>query len=153
MALGDRLARGGDDHAVGADRRAAAGSKLCAGDLVPGVIARANERAGFDMPEPERERLDLHLSELIGVVIALDRQVLERRPQVLADREDVGVDLAQGLEGLGQLWPRLAEADHQRALRVGDMAVIGGVDLCALNDAQRPVPSFAPPDWLMDAPN
>ena len=85
-----------DDPAVGVDRRLAAQPlQLGAGHLVAGVVARAHERPRFDVLEAERERLDLHLGELVGVVVALEREVLERRAQVLADREDVAVDRAQ----------------------------------------------------------
>jgi hypothetical protein len=41
------------------------------------VIARPHERAGLDVLEPERQRRRLQLGELVGVVIALNRQVLE----------------------------------------------------------------------------
>ena len=71
------------------------------GHLVAGVVARADERRRLDVLEAERERLDLHLGELVGVVVALERQVLQRRAQVLADGQDVDVDRAQRLERLG----------------------------------------------------
>ena len=116
-----------DDPALGVERRLPPGRlQLGARDLVAGVVARADERAGFDVLEAERERLDLHLGELVGVVVALERQVLERRAQVLADRQDVDVDLAQRLERLGQLVARLAEPDHQARLGVDRVADLGG---------------------------
>ena len=43
----------------------------------------------------EGERLRAHLRELVGRVVALQRQVLPRRSQVLSDRQDVAVDVAK----------------------------------------------------------
>ena len=68
------------------------------------------------MLEPERERLGLHLRELVGVVVTLEREGAERRPEVLTDGQDVDVDRAERLERLVELISRLAETDHQRAL-------------------------------------
>ena len=115
--------------------------ELGAGHLVAGVVARAHERRRLDVLEAERQRLDLHLGELVGVVVALERQVLQRRAQVLADREDVDVDRAQRLERLGQLGPRLAEADHQARLRVDGVADLVGHLLGPAQDVQRCGPS------------
>src|SRR5712691_7076970 len=97
---GNPSAGGSDDPSVGADGRLASSKRLelGAGDLVASVVARADERSGFDVLEPQRQRLDLHLGELVGVVIALDGQMVDGRPQVLPDREDVRVDLAEGLK-------------------------------------------------------
>src|SRR6476661_5907868 len=68
-------AGGGDDPSLGVERRLAATERLELGarDLVAGVIARADERRGLDVPEPEGERLALHVGELVGVVVALER--------------------------------------------------------------------------------
>ena len=143
-----------DDAALGVERGAAAQvAQLGAGDLVAGVVAGADERPGLDVLEAERQRLGLHLGELVGVVVALERQVLDRRPQVLADREDVAVDRAQRLERLGQLVAGLAQADHQAALGVDLVAVLRGVDLGPLEDAQRPVPAGALADRLLEPPH
>ena len=87
--------------------------ELGAGDLVASVVARAHERCRLDVLEAERKRGGLHLGELVGVVVALEREVLQRGPQVLADGQDVDVVVAQCLERLLQLLARLAEADHQ----------------------------------------
>ena len=144
--------RGRHHAAVGVDRRLAAERlELGARDLVAGVVARADERARLDVLEAEREGLGLHLGELVGVVVAIERQVLLRRPQVLADREDVDVDLAQRLERLGELVAGLAQADHQRALRVGRVPVLVRVGLRPLEDAQRPIPAGALADRLLQA--
>ena len=55
---------------------------------------RADERTGFDVPEAEIEGLDLHRGELVRMVITLDGEVRERRAKVLADGQNVAVDLA-----------------------------------------------------------
>src|SRR5882672_10393191 len=88
-----------DDATLRIECRLAAAHRLelGAGDLVTGVVARADERTRLDVLEAEVQRGALHLGELVGVVVTLEREVLERRSQVLADREDVAVDLAQRL--------------------------------------------------------
>src|SRR5439155_16505955 len=149
--LSSLLARRRDDYSIGTDRRAPAhGPELRAGNLVASVVARAHERPRLDVLEPEGRSLDLHLGELVGVVIALDRQMLQRRPQVLTDREDVDVDRAERLERLRQLGPRLAEADHERALRMDGVPVLVGVDLGPLENAQGSVPAGPLPDRLLE---
>ena len=65
------------------------------GHLVPGVVRRADERPRLDVLEAQGQRLGLHLRELVGMIVALDRQVLLGRPQVLADGQDVAVHGAQ----------------------------------------------------------
>ena len=51
------------------------------------------------------------LGELVGVVVARDRQVLGRRAQVLAERQDVDVGGAQVAHGGEQLVPLLAQPE------------------------------------------
>ena len=85
-----------DDPTLGVDGRLAAQAlELGAGDLVASAIAGAHERPRLDVLEAELQGLDLHLGELVRMVVALQRQVLEGRPQVLPDRQDVAVDLAR----------------------------------------------------------
>ena len=68
-----------DDPALGVDGRAAAElAELGAGDLVAGVVAGPDERPRLDVPEAQRQGLVLHLGELVGVVVALEREVVER---------------------------------------------------------------------------
>ena len=100
------------------------------------------------MLEAERQGLLLHVRELVGGVVALQGEVIDRRPQVLADREDVAVDRAERLERLRHLLAGLAQADHEAALGVHLIAVLGGVDLGPFEDRQRPVPARA----LADGP-
>src|SRR5215218_3080128 len=119
--------------------------------LVPRLVARPDQRPRFDVPEPEPERFRLHLAELVRVVIPLDREVLRRWAQVLADRQDVAVDVAKGAERRRQLGPRLAEPDHQRALRVNGVRRLGRVDLGSLQHPQRPIPPGPLPDGLLQA--
>src|SRR5438093_12995186 len=103
-----------NDSALRVDRRLAAapGLELGARDLVAGVVARADERARLDVLEAECLCGGLHLGELVRVVVALDREVLERQPQVLADREDVAVDLAHRVEGRGRAVTGRPLPDH-----------------------------------------
>ena len=106
------------------------------------------------MAEPQRQRLLAHLGELVGVVVALDREVLHRRPQVLAKREDVAIDRAQVHERLAQLRPRLSQPDHDRRLGVdrggsGRPAEFARVRLRPLENAERSVVSSSLPDRLL----
>src|SRR3972149_9353310 len=144
-----------NDAAVRVERglRATRRPELGTGDLIPGVIARAHERPRFDVPEAKCERLGLHLRELIGVVIALQREVPERRSEVLTDRQDVAAHPAQGLERLGHLRARLAEADHERTLRMCRLAGFGRVGLGPLENAERAIPAGALPDRLLGGPH
>ena len=140
---------GSSDAALGVERGAAAQvAQLGAGHLVPGVVAGPDERRGLHVLEAERQGLGLHVRELVGRVVALEGEVVGRRPQVLADGEDVAVDRAERLEALRHLLAGLAQAHHQAALGVRLVAVLGGVDLRPLEDGQRPVPARA----LADGP-
>src|SRR3954451_1122717 len=68
-----------------------------------GVVARADQRAGRHRLEAHRVGLALELGELVGVPVADHRQVIDRGPQVLADREHLHVVLAEDPECLEQL--------------------------------------------------
>ena len=142
----------GDDPTLGIERRLAAeATELGPGHLVAGVVARPDERTRLDVPEPEGERLFLHGGELVGVVVALEREVVEARPEILADREDVDVDRPQRRECLAQLVARLAEADHQARLRVGRVADLGGHLLRPAQDVQAALPAGPLADRLLQA--
>src|SRR5262245_24080685 len=65
------------------------------GHQVTSVVARPDQRTRLDMLEAERQRLVLHLRELGRVVVALQRQMLLRWAEVLADGQDVAVDSTQ----------------------------------------------------------
>src|SRR3972149_11091682 len=82
-----------NDAAIRVERglRATRRPELGTGDLIPGVIARADEWTGLDVLEAEGKGLGLHLDELRGIVVALQREVPERRSEVLTDRQDVAV--------------------------------------------------------------
>jgi hypothetical protein len=51
--------------------------------------------------------------ELVGMPVAHDGQVTLGRAQVLADRDDLDLALAQPAEGVDHLVERLPEADHE----------------------------------------
>ena len=71
------LARRRDHSSVCVERRLTPAKRLelRTGNLVAGVVARPNQRGGLDVLEAELEGLDLHLGELVGVVVALERQM------------------------------------------------------------------------------
>ncbi len=77
--------------------------------LLVGVIAGAHQRAGFHVTEAHLQRLFFKEAKLFRRVQARHRQVVFRRPQILADGEDV--DFARGqiakyLQQLSVLSPR-----------------------------------------------
>src|SRR3954447_18177549 len=92
-------------------------ARLALRSMLVGVVARAHERPGGDVIEPQRVRRALERGELVGVPVAHDGQVLLRRTQVLPDGEDLDTVLAQDPERLDELVVRLAQADHQARLR------------------------------------
>src|SRR4029078_8490766 len=82
-----------------------------------GTIARAHERIRDDLEEATREApLSIQL-ELLRRHIALDRQMVRRRAQVLAERHDVDLGVLQVVERLEDLVVRLAEPEHEARLR------------------------------------
>src|SRR2546421_7303619 len=95
--------------------RAAAGLGGVA--LLVGPVARADERAGEDRAEAHRLALLAEPAELVGVHPAVDRRVLRRRLEVLADRDHVDAVRAQVAERLDDLVVRLPQADDDPALR------------------------------------
>src|SRR3954471_3229148 len=148
----DPSARRRDDASGRVEGRRAAAERpeLGARHLVAGVVARAHERSGFDVPEAEGQGLGLHLRELVGMVVALEREVLLRGPEVLADRQDVDVDGPQGLECLRQLTPGLAEPDHERALGVRGVADVTGHLLRPAEDVEGAFPAGPLADRLLE---
>ena len=69
--------------------------------LLVGVIAGAHQRAGLDMAETHLQGFFFEEAELVGRVQPRHGKVVLRRPQVLADGEDVhvvGREIAENLE-------------------------------------------------------
>src|SRR6185436_10392765 len=56
--------------------------------LALGVIGAADQRPRLHVAEAELPTHHGQLGELVGVVVLLDGQVLRRRPEVLAERQD-----------------------------------------------------------------
>ena len=113
---GRRRARGRRDRGRPGEAQKARSAGACSRDLLLGVVRGADERARLDVGVAERQGELAQRVELRGRVVAADRQVLRRGPQVLADREDVGPGAADGPHRLLELGPLLAEADHHAAL-------------------------------------
>src|SRR6267378_2154586 len=78
--------------------------------LLPGVIARAHQRASLHMPESHLQPQPLQLGKLVGGVPARDRQVVCEGSQILTQREDLDVLRAQVAHRDQQLVPLLAQA-------------------------------------------
>src|SRR5688572_9395187 len=85
-------------------------------DLLPGVVARADERPGLDVAEAHLRAEPLELAELVGGVVAVQGQVVVRWAQVLAEGEDVDVRGAQVAHDGEHLLGRLAEAEDDARL-------------------------------------
>jgi len=81
------------------------------------VITGSHHRSGLDVPEPETERFVLQVDKLFRFVEASNRQVILRRPQILAHGEDVDSSPAEVAENLDQFICGFAEADHHSAFR------------------------------------
>src|SRR4051794_33798864 len=95
------------------DADAGVGSVL----LLVGAIARAHKRTGEHRAEAERLALLAEPAELVGMNPAVDRDVLGRRLQVLADRDDVYAVGAKLAHRVDDLLVRLAEAGDDARLR------------------------------------
>ena len=76
-----------------------------------------DQRAAFDDAKPERQTELFPMDELFRWCPTRDRQMLGRRLEILADRQDirfVGRDITQRLF---DLFARFAEAEHDSGLR------------------------------------
>src|SRR5262249_12411653 len=60
-----------------------------------GVIRRAYERSGLDVSEPDRPTYLCQLGELLGSVVSRNREVPRRWPQILSERQDVHIRIAE----------------------------------------------------------
>ena len=69
------------------------------------------------MSQPQPPPLLRHLSKLLRPVVALDRRVLQTRPQVLADGENVAAGVGKVRHDQEQLVPGLPQAHHHAGLR------------------------------------
>lgn len=89
---------------------------------VVGVIATADERAGFDVAEAEMFAVALEFGEFLEGNIANDGKVLEAGAEVLAEGEDVDEVFSQQGHGMAHFLEAFAEAEHEAALG-GDFRV------------------------------
>ena len=88
-------------------------------EILIGVIGRAREREKRHQQEAARERRLAVALELGGRDVARHRRVARRRAQVLADRDEVDVGVAQVVDHGEHLVRLLAEADHHAGLGEG----------------------------------
>jgi hypothetical protein len=80
--------------------------------LLVGVVAGADQRAGFDVAEAHFEGFGLELGKLARRVEAGHGQVVARGAQILADGEDVAVTAARSRKTWSSSCGLFAEADH-----------------------------------------
>src|SRR2546421_1851802 len=85
--------------------------------LLPRVVARAHQWAGFHMTVAHLEAVAAERSELVGRIVARDREMLARRTEVLADGQDVHVLRAQVPHRDQQLVPVLTQPADDPRLR------------------------------------
>src|SRR5690242_7410739 len=91
-------------------------SDACRLDLLPRVIAGADERARFDVPVAHLAAGLARLRELTRRVVPVQRMVLRRWAEILAERQDVDVDLAELAHGLEHLRDGFAHAEDEPRL-------------------------------------
>src|ERR687894_630811 len=87
------------------------------GGLLVGVVGAAHQRPALDVLEAQSDAVLFQFRELFGRVVAAHRQVVLRRPEVLADGQDVHLVLAQVAHGVVELLLYLAQAHHEATLR------------------------------------
>src|SRR6185437_72680 len=63
--------------------------------LLPGVVARADEGAGFDVTESHPHADLAELAKFLRRHVPVDRNVTVGRPQILAERQNVDVDVSK----------------------------------------------------------
>src|SRR4029077_4261148 len=85
--------------------------------LLPRVVARAHQRAGFYVTVAHLEAVAPERGELVGGVVARDREMLPRGTEVLADGQDVHVLRAQVPHRHQQLVPVLPQSANDARLR------------------------------------
>src|SRR5262252_8339260 len=67
----------------------------CRRDLFPRMIARSDQRAGLHVSEAYSTADPCELPELVRRVIPIERKVIVRRAQVLAERQNIDIDRAK----------------------------------------------------------
>src|SRR5688500_2403747 len=85
--------------------------------LLPGVIAGTNEGSRFDMLEAHRESFAAKHRELVWRDVAVERNVIGGRAQILPERENVDVDGAKIPHRREHLFDRLAHPQDDAGLR------------------------------------
>ena len=65
------------------------------GDMPPGVVGAAHQGAGLNVAKAQPPGLLAEGRKLVGMDIAFNRELICRRPQVLAKGQDVTADRAQ----------------------------------------------------------
>jgi len=106
--------------AMGIGERSSGGRSLA--PLLPRVVARAHQRAGFYVTIAHLEAVAAERSELVGRVVPRDREMLTRGTEVLTDGQDVHVLRAQVPHRDQQLVPLLTQPTDDP--RLGESAGI-----------------------------
>jgi len=97
--------------------------------LLVGMVAGADERAGLDVTETHFECFGFEFGELARSVETGHGQVVARRPQILADGENVAAGGSEIAEDREKLVGFFAEADHDA--RLGDA---GGIQFFGVEE-------------------
>src|SRR2546427_12457641 len=85
--------------------------------LLPRVVARAHQRAGFYVTIAHLEAVAAERGELVGRVVPRDREMLARGTEVLADGQDVHVLCAEVPDRHPQLIPVFPQPADDPRLR------------------------------------
>src|SRR5687767_16001617 len=81
------------------------------------VVRAPYQRPRLDVHEAHVERDVFERAELVGMVVPRHRQMLLRRPKVLAEREDRAAGASQIAQGGNDFVPLFAETEHDARLR------------------------------------
>src|ERR1700735_402527 len=116
-----------------------------ASDVLPRVIRAAHQRSRLYVMEAHRECCGLDLGELCRRYVASDRNVIGRRTQILAQRQDVALDVVEIANHFEQLIVSLAQAEHYARLGENRLAEPARSVLRVTDDVERtPVVSARP---------
>ena len=115
--------------------------------LALGVVGAAHQRAGLDVAEAEPAPERRELGELVGVIVARDRQVLRRGSEVLTEGENGHADLAEVAQRGQQLVALFAEPEDDARLGRDRRRELAG----AAEELKRPCVPAAVPRHLVEA--
>src|SRR5580704_12924915 len=117
-----------------------------ASDVLPRVVGAAHQRSRLDVMESQRERGRFDFGELGRRYVASDGDMLCRRTQILAERQDVALDVVEIANHVEQLLIGFAQAEHHTRLGEHRLAETARGVLGVTNNVERALVVSAGPD-------